>query len=102
MGAPRNKIELIGIAPIGTAIAINGQRFDCVAATEHGLRDGRQVPAMIWQSECLTCGIGFKTVSLEGQLPGTRRCDEHKIGGANRTHHPARGWARVANPKTGD
>jgi hypothetical protein len=77
----RNHIEPIGLAPVGLAIAVNGQRFDLVAHEPLTLRDGSTVPAMVWRAECAECGEGFTSRTIAGQFAGTRRCEKHRQPG---------------------
>jgi hypothetical protein len=77
----RNKVDLIGVAPVGFAISINGQRFDVVGHEPFTRQSGETVTAMVWQAECATCGEGFRAFSVPGQFAGVRRCEAHRQPG---------------------
>lgn len=75
------KIVPVGLAPVGLAIEINGQRFDCVAHESHTKPDGSSVPVAVWQAECATCGEGFLCKSIAGRFAEVRRCAQHRQPG---------------------
>lgn len=77
----KNAIKPVGLPPIGLAIEINGQRFDCVAHAEYPRADGTKVECAVWQAECATCGEGFTSRTIAGRFAETRRCEKHRSPG---------------------
>lgn len=76
-----NKIRPVGVAPIGLAIEIGGQRFDLVAHEPYRRADGTETVGMVWQSECATCGEGFTAWTIPGRFAEIRRCEKHRQPG---------------------
>lgn len=82
MTRQRLKITPAGLLPIGSAIALDAQRYELIA---HGWFESEHTscPAMVWRSVCAEpgCEQSFTTKSLECHWPGTRRCERHRKAG---------------------
>jgi hypothetical protein len=72
-----NLITLAGVAPIGLAVEVNGQRFDLIGHEAYQTKAGAMTTLAIWQAECATCGEGFTTKAAPSRWPERRRCDLH-------------------------
>lgn len=85
-----NRIDLIGIAPIGFSIAINRQCSTVVSHEAYRRKGGTEATLTAWQAECATCGEGFTQKTASGRLPERRRCKAH--------HQPGRPVRQEVQP----
>lgn len=67
--------------PVGSAIEINGQRYDLVRHEDYVRQDGAITVLSVWHAECAECGVGFSCRSAPKRWPEQRRCDLHKAPG---------------------
>lgn len=81
VGSKSNRIEVVGVAPAGLSIAINGQEFTSVGTEPFTRKCGERTVLVVWQAECATCGTGFIAKALPGAWPGSRRCEKHRQPG---------------------
>jgi hypothetical protein len=81
VGSKSNRIEVVGVAPAGLSIAINGQEFTSVGTEPFTRRCGERTVLVVWQAECATCGTGIIAKALPGAWPAIRRCEKHRQPG---------------------
>ncbi len=66
---------------VGTAITIDGQRFDLVAIEPHRRVDGSMTKLLVWSGNCAVCDTAFIGKSPSTAMPGNRRCGAHQARG---------------------
>ncbi len=81
MAARKRNTLLPASLPVGSAITVNGQRFDVLDIEPYVTKAGAQSQVVIWKSECLDCGEGFTEKLSVLKWPQARRCHLHRKKG---------------------
>lgn len=72
-----SRINIVGLAPIGTVISRGGQHYVADRHQSKEREDGSTARAVFWSSRCATCATPIEVMALADRWPEIRRCREH-------------------------